>query len=134
MRSVLRAALWLFIGITAAALADQPAVDSPLPQLDAPQAPAPAVDLAPVIVKGSRLRQESLAEQVRKAMQARPQAQASTDLNKASTSMKNMAGWMSDPDAYRHSPGDHRYDSLPPPGDETNGCGADLTLGCEKAR
>lgn len=112
--------------MTTAAAAPQDAVVGTEP---APT--TPPVELDAVIVKGARQRQESLAEQLRKAMQPKaPPAPA--DLNQASASMKKMAGSMSDPDAYRHSVGDHRFDTLPPPGDETDGCGADLTQGCER--
>ncbi|MDO9452903.1 MAG: hypothetical protein Q7J29_08580 [Stagnimonas sp.] len=113
-------------GSTAPAPSDPPAATEPT-------AAAHPVELDTVIVKGARVQQESLAEQLRKAMQPKaPRPPA--DLNRAGSSMKKMADWMNDPDASRHSIGDRRFDTPPPPGDETNGCGADLTEGCEKAQ
>ena len=125
---MIRACGLLLIGVITAAAADTAATASALP--DAAAATAAPVELDAVIVKGAHRRQESLAEQLRKAMQAQAPPPPA-DLNRANASMQQMAGVMSDPDAYRHSVGDHRFDTLPPPGDETNGCGADLTQGCE---
>lgn len=127
MRHYTVLALGLMVGTAPRVLADNPALAQPTPPPE-----TPAVELAPVVVKGNRIKLDSLAEQVRKAMQSKAPPPASTDLNQASSKMQAMAAQMSDPDAYRHSVGDHRFDTLPPPGDETNGCGADLSQGCEK--
>lgn len=120
-------ALGLSAGIQPRALAGQSA-----PSPAAPPPAAPVVELAPVVVKGGRIRLDTLAEQVRKAMKPQAPRAASADLNQAGEKMQAMAARMSEPDAYRRSVGDRRFDTLPPPGDETDGCGADLSQGCEK--
>lgn len=122
-------ALCLHIGIQPCALAAPSDVSPPEPSPATPE-----VELAPVVVKGGRVRLDTLAEQVRKAMKPQAPRAVSTDLNQAGEKMQAMAVRMSDPDAYRHSVGDRRFDTLPPPGDETDGCGADLSQGCEKKR
>lgn len=126
----LRHCALLTLGLAACIQNRASADQAPAPAVPTPV--APTVELAPVVVKAARVKLDTLAEQVRKAMEPAAPKPPSSDLNQASSTMQTMASHMSDPDAYRHSVGDRRFDTLPPPGDETDGCGADLTQGCKK--
>jgi hypothetical protein len=128
--------------------ADPPAPRQPLslklPPPDAEQEPAPQPDataptseatqppttrLDSVIVKGKREKKESVEEKLEKAMKPKPPPPPA-DLNKASEATQNAAAWSMDADAYRDHPGDPTTKFHAPVGDETDGCGADITKGC----
>ncbi len=89
-----------------------------------------AVELPSVTVKSRRQKeQETIEQKLRKATQPKPKAEA--DLNKASQEQKDLASFQSDPDGYKNLPGDHSREFLAPVGDQTGGCGADITKGCK---
>lgn len=94
---------------------------------EAVQAAENPTELEGITVKAARQRKQNLAEQLAKAMQPKGR-KADSDLNHASAGMQKMAAWLGDPDAYRQTPA---HGALAPPGDETDGCGADLSQGCE---
>lgn len=94
------------------------------------QAAVNPTELEGITVKAARQRKPTLAESLAKAMQPKG-GKVDSDLNHASAGMQKMAAWLGDPDAYRQTPA---HGALAPPGDETNGCGADLSQGCEQQR
>jgi hypothetical protein len=93
------------------------------------QAPASA-ELPSVIVKGKRQQEEETVRQkLEKVMKPKPPPPP-PDLNKAGDEMKDLASWQTDADSYRDHPGDPTHKFNAPAGDETGGCGADITHGC----
>ncbi len=98
-------------------------------------ADAPTTKLDSVVVTGKRTHEDSEAEKVRKALEQKKKKPApDPDLNHASKGMKEMAEWTTDPDSYRDHPGDPTTKFNAPAGDETAGCGADITQGCKPHR
>lgn len=96
--------------------------------------PAPVTELDSVIVKGRREKKESEEEKIRKALEQKPKPPPNKDLNKASQATQDAAAWSGDADNYRNHPGDPTTKIPGPVGDETGGCGADITKGCDKPK
>lgn len=111
----------------------QPPPADPEPSRDEPAnaKAAPPKQLNGVIVKGKREQdEETVRQKLEKAIKPKPDKPLEKDLNKASDGMKEAAARSQDADVYRDHPGDPTTKFLPPVGDETNGCGADITKGC----
>ena len=122
--------------VSAGPLTDITRREAPPPPGSEPErnddADTPTTELPSVIVKSRRQQEEETVRQkLEKAIKPKEDKPLEKDLNKADEAMKTNAAWSGDPDAYRNHPGDPTTKFLPPPGDETGGCGADITKGCK---